>query len=492
MHRYRQGNDYRQYSFLAPTTAQNNYYQLYRSRSENRPSISYTTSDFFQQYPTTTRISDLAEPLSVFDDVRFSRPRQPNPGPLAPVYERINTDRQVTLHATRFQTACAFRERLLIDIQQNITEIDQELSLLERRPIMSRPAPLRLTSMSQRAPPVYYPKRIQPRRPSRVYQVIPRIPDPPKKVIPRAKPTPIRQQPPAAVLLVHYHYGPEIEENEISKGDPENVDLESTVNELVDLTSHQAISLDPFRRVQSALPANRVSIFIPEYIDAPKVEEKKVEENSHEKISIVIDPPPSTLVEESTAFISAPELKAKIRSPSKASPTPIAVEPVEPKQTRLSKLFSPPTEPTVTKDESKLSRERTMTQPDTTKDAKSDDDPQPFVTFGTESVISDTFASIYQDASLYRTHSTLLIDSIDTNDISKLSNTTLLELKSTEADTTLDRTKDSKPAKKKKKKKKATMAKPVVTSITTYPSSMPASIVYNAADDSAPEKDPAK
>lgn len=489
MYRYRQGNEYRPYSFLTPTTVPNNYYQLYRSRSESRPSINYTSSHLFQGYPTSTRISDLAEPLSVFDDTRFSRSRRSNVIPLAPVHQPIDDDRQITFHATQFQTACAFRERLLIDIQQNITEIDQELSLLERRPIMSRPAPLRLTSMSYRAAPVYYQKPIQPRRPSRVYQVVPRIPDQPKKVIAPPKRTPVRQlPPPPPVLLIHYHYGPEIEENEIRKGDPENIDFESAVNELIDSSTHKALSLDSFRRVQSVSPNNRVSIFIPQCIDAPKVEET----NSHEKITIVVDSASSTLVEESKIFISVPESKVKLGSPSKASPT--IVEPVESKQPRRRRLFSPPTEPVVNNNESHLPREQTATKLDTKKDVKpEDDDPQPLFRLERDSITSDAHTSAYPDASLYRTHSALLIDSIDTNDLSKWSSATVLDQKSIEGDTTLDKTKDSQPEKKKKKKKKrATIAKPVVTSITTYPSSVPASTVYDATDDSAPTKAPTK
>ena len=62
-----------------------------------------------------------------------------------------------------------------------------------------------------------------------------------------------------------YHYGPEMEEMEILANDPENIDRQSTYEEMREGSAHEPLKTEEFLRDLSASPHNRAVIFVPEY-----------------------------------------------------------------------------------------------------------------------------------------------------------------------------------------------------------------------------------
>ncbi|CAF4636747.1 unnamed protein product, partial [Rotaria sp. Silwood2] len=207
MHRRNQNNDYRNYSFLLPSSSsssRNAHYQYYDRRLRSRQTLysnatpvpTYSTPRAQHQYQPSTTISDLVEPISVFDNLEPSKHHRSPVTSLPLTYKPPNPSRQSSINNERLTTASVMRERLLKDIQENISEIDQELSSLKKRPSISHYVPphlspiagVRQTSSHKKTPLPNDDKKIWPNKPKRVYQVVPRITSETKKTSQQSTP----------------------------------------------------------------------------------------------------------------------------------------------------------------------------------------------------------------------------------------------------------------------------------------------------------------
>ncbi|CAF2151508.1 unnamed protein product [Rotaria magnacalcarata] len=300
MRRHTQNYNYRNYSFLFPTSSthlRNTHYQYYNPRlrlqqnlySNATPTSTYSTPRSQYQSQTLTTISDLPEPISVFDTVETSKNHQSPVTPLPVLYRSENTSRPPIINNERFAKASAMRERLLKDIQRNINEIDQELSSLKGRPPISR-------HISQRLPPLEDRReiltsrtialsndedRFWPNKPKRVYQVVPRISSEIIRTSQSTSPK-LTDNITPDLFVGQYHYGVEIDEMEILDDDPENTDFKSTFEEVSRFNAHEIYSLNRFRREQSDATKNRALVFIPQYIDNLETRINELTEELHQ------------------------------------------------------------------------------------------------------------------------------------------------------------------------------------------------------------------
>jgi hypothetical protein len=281
MHRNRRNNDYRTYYYLPlsiSTSSQNTYYQYYDSRVSTQQS-SY--SNIITRFRPSTTISDLAEPISVFDDLKFPRYDRSVIIPFLPVYVPSNPNQRASVSDVRLARANAVRERLLIDIQHNIREIDRELSSLERRPAISRYLLPPLPSINKQTVLSNDDNHMQPNKPKRIYDLVPRMTNNSKIVLQRSISTQTNQTN-LPSYIGKYHYAPEIEEIEIVENDPENSDLKSTTDEMSKFSFHETLSLGQFRREQSDLSQNRALIFVPEYGDHNEIKYNEAAKDFHQ------------------------------------------------------------------------------------------------------------------------------------------------------------------------------------------------------------------
>jgi hypothetical protein len=188
MRRRSQNTDNRYYAYLPPTsstptrnpssnsTNRNTHYQYYDPRlrtqqqlqqtlyeyqyantSPNRSSISlygsprhqhhYQPPSFLQESPSSTiSISDLGEPISVFDDIQPLEHRRSFVIPPSPSrYIPPDLNRRPSVSDVRLATANVLREQLLTDIEHTFDDIDRDLTSLERQPSMSRYIPPRFS-----------------------------------------------------------------------------------------------------------------------------------------------------------------------------------------------------------------------------------------------------------------------------------------------------------------------------------------------------------
>ena len=293
MHHDSQNNSYEGYSYSHPsisTSSQNTYYQYYNPRRRTRQfrysngttTTGYNFSHLQQQYQPSVGISDLAEPMSLFDDLRFPLNRPSDVIPFPVVYTPSNPSRRIPpIPDERLATASAMRERLLNDIQQSMREIDRELTSLEQRStfsqyIPSRPLPLvapRRKSLDKGLAITNDnndPSRQS--KPRKVYNVIPRIPSQPKKTATPTSVSNLIEETTSQLFFSQYHYAAEVEEITIDEKDAENAEMKSVANEIPHSKSSEPLSLDPFRREQSALSEHRALILVREYIDDEQTE----------------------------------------------------------------------------------------------------------------------------------------------------------------------------------------------------------------------------
>jgi hypothetical protein len=310
MNRHSQNSDHRNYYYLPPSTSsssRNTYYQYYDPRLRTQQSYysnttsipTYNTPNFQHQYQPSRSISDLTEPLSVFDDLKPPRYHRSNTTTFPLTYLPSNLNRRSSVSDARLATASAIREQLLTDIQRNITEIDRELSSLEQRPSVP-PTPLiqhristfiqsRQTSSHQNTLPPNGNNQIWPNKPKRVYKVIPRITSESKKISQQSTPKLTHQTSSTHSFVGQFHYGAEMEENEILENDPENSDYRSIINQIPESSSHETFSLDEFIREQSPLPQNRALTFVPEYVDNSEIEINQFTEDIHQNNPVDIN-----------------------------------------------------------------------------------------------------------------------------------------------------------------------------------------------------------
>ncbi|CAF2050728.1 unnamed protein product [Rotaria magnacalcarata] len=140
--------------------AQQSLYEYqYSSTSPNRKSPasiygsprrqpSYQPPSFLQELPSSSAdsISDLGEPISIFDDIQPLEYRRAIVAPaLQSTYMPPDPSQRVSLNDNRIATAQALREQLLNDIQHSIVDIDRELTSLDRRPSVPRYLPPRFS-----------------------------------------------------------------------------------------------------------------------------------------------------------------------------------------------------------------------------------------------------------------------------------------------------------------------------------------------------------
>ncbi|CAF2698520.1 unnamed protein product [Rotaria sp. Silwood2] len=304
MYRNSQNNDYRKYSYLPPsisTCSRNTDHQYYKPclrtehiiPSNKTLTSTYTSPSFPHQYQLSTTISNLGEPISIFDERKPLPNRRFTIAAFPPKYIPPNPSRRSSVHNTRLITVSATRQRLLTDIQRDITEVDQELSSLARRCSIPRYIPPRFSSFAHVQQASFHEKHVSsnnenqilPHRQKSIYKVIPAITSESTKISQQsiAKLTDQNTSPP---FVGQYHYGVEIEENEILENDPENLDLTSFIDEKSQFSSREILSLDEFRREQSDLAQNRAFTLVPEYDDNNKNEiNESTTEDTHQKDS---------------------------------------------------------------------------------------------------------------------------------------------------------------------------------------------------------------
>ena len=96
------------------------------------PTVKYPSFYFQHQYQTSATISDLGEPISIFDDIKSCKYSQSNAFLVPSTYSPLSPSRYPSINDERLATASTIRERLLTGIQRSINEIDEELSLLKK------------------------------------------------------------------------------------------------------------------------------------------------------------------------------------------------------------------------------------------------------------------------------------------------------------------------------------------------------------------------
>ncbi|CAF5173841.1 unnamed protein product, partial [Rotaria magnacalcarata] len=272
MRRHTQTNDFRHYSFLPPsikTSPRNAHYQYYDRRlraqqnvySNMTPISTYSSSRAQHHSRTSTTVSDLGEPISAFHDIEPPVYHQSAVTSLPLVHQPSNISRQASINNERIARASVMRERMLQNIQQNISEIDQELSSLKKRPSISHHIPPRLTplvniqsaSAHKSTPSPNVESKNWPNKQKKVYQVVPRISSEMSKTSQLSTPK-LMTNFITDSFVGQYHYGPEVEEIEINDNDPENEDLKSTYDEISQFNFHETFTGDQFLREQSNLP----------------------------------------------------------------------------------------------------------------------------------------------------------------------------------------------------------------------------------------------
>ena len=189
MRRYSQNNDNRYYAFLTSSgssssrnssshsTNRNAHYQYYdprlrtqqqaqqtlyeyqfsglsptRSQHSLYGSARYQPPSFLPELPSSSAdsIADLGEPISIFDDVKpLERRRSIVTPALTSTYVPPDPTRRPSASDVRLATAQAVRERLLMDIEQSIDDIDREITSLERRPSGPRYLPPRFSPIAE-------------------------------------------------------------------------------------------------------------------------------------------------------------------------------------------------------------------------------------------------------------------------------------------------------------------------------------------------------
>lgn len=129
-----------QYSLTSPTRGSGNVYGS--SNNQN----SYQPPSFLQELSSSSNVvADLGEPISVFDDIIPLEHRRSNMTPRLTSYVPPDPSQRLAVTDTRIATAQILREQLLTDIQTSISDIDRELTSLERRPSMPRYLPPRFS-----------------------------------------------------------------------------------------------------------------------------------------------------------------------------------------------------------------------------------------------------------------------------------------------------------------------------------------------------------
>ena len=133
-------------------------YQL-SNRSPNRSTYvstshqySYQPPSFLQESSSTPAnvIADLGEPISIFDDIKPLEYRRPMVAlPLPSTYIPPDPTQRASASDVRLATAHALREQLLTDIERSISDIDRELTSLERRPSIPRYIPPRFSPIKE-------------------------------------------------------------------------------------------------------------------------------------------------------------------------------------------------------------------------------------------------------------------------------------------------------------------------------------------------------
>lgn len=128
------------------------YSSLSPSRSRSRPSLygsgHYQPPSFLEELSPSSAnsVSDLGEPISIFDDIKpLEHRRSLTNASLPSSYVPPDPSRRPSASDVRLATAHVFRERLLTDIEQSISDIDREITSLERRPSGPRYLPPRFS-----------------------------------------------------------------------------------------------------------------------------------------------------------------------------------------------------------------------------------------------------------------------------------------------------------------------------------------------------------
>ncbi|UJR35838.1 hypothetical protein I4U23_028584 [Adineta vaga] len=110
----------------------------------------YQSSLSFQRLLTlsTSTIADLADPLSIFDEIEVSKQRRSLAvSSLPSEYKSAESDRLPVLNNINRNRADVFREQKLIDIQHSIHDIEEDLTSFERQSRTSRLPLLRRPNM---------------------------------------------------------------------------------------------------------------------------------------------------------------------------------------------------------------------------------------------------------------------------------------------------------------------------------------------------------
>ncbi|CAF1043765.1 unnamed protein product [Rotaria sordida] len=300
MHRHKKNNPYKNYILLIPSSSKSsrNTHNSFpdprlhiqkSSYSNITPISTYSIPRIQHQYQPSTTVSNFVEPILVVGNQKSSKHHQSFVSYLPSIYKPSNLNRQSSINDERLATASVMRERLLKDIQQNISEIDQELSLLKRRPSISHYVSphlspivdVRQTSSHNKILLPNDESQTWPNKPKRIYQVIPHITSETKITSQQSTPT-LPEKITSNSVIGQYHYAPEIQQIQIHENDPENSDLKSTFNEISRFNFHETFSLNQVHGQQFDLPKNRALILVPQYVDNYDIRTNESTEDLHQ------------------------------------------------------------------------------------------------------------------------------------------------------------------------------------------------------------------
>ncbi|CAF1460017.1 unnamed protein product [Adineta ricciae] len=308
MHRKSISTDYRNYPYVPPIytppsrPSRQNYDPIQHTEQVLYSHSTLSSADSQRQIQPLPAIPDASDPLTVFDDRQPRARLRSNTSSLSSGYIPPNPLQRSSVSDARLATANAMRERLLTDIQDNIMEIERELSTLEVRPTIANYIPSHYSATSQKS---VQPKRShhhickncqtsidersdssieeeesEKRRKSKkkVYEVIPKTASPAEKTLKRSTTKLIEPQ----AYIGQYHYGAEIGESEITGDAPENVTFESIIEQIPEF-KYEALSTEQFLHTQPPLPLNRALIFAVMYGDKENVGDNEVADDFRRK-----------------------------------------------------------------------------------------------------------------------------------------------------------------------------------------------------------------
>ncbi|UJR10185.1 hypothetical protein I4U23_014400 [Adineta vaga] len=310
MYRRSISTDHKNYPYVPPiysTPSQSsqirNYDPIQHTEHALYPHSKLNSANVQNQSQSFLPFIDASDPLTVFDDQKPRTRMRSNTSSLSSGYVPPNPLQRSSVSDSRLATANAMRERLLTDIQDNIMEIERELSTFDVRPTIANYVPPRYSSTSRnsgQAKSIHQhtcknchasihersdssteeelERRRKPKK--KIYEIIPATASTSEKSLKRSTTKVIDQQ----SYVGQYHYGAEIGESEITGDVPENIEFESIIEDIPEF-KYETLSTEQFLKTQPSLPLERALIFALMYGDTENVGDNETADDFRRKKS---------------------------------------------------------------------------------------------------------------------------------------------------------------------------------------------------------------